>query len=149
MYRDFELYLLKVWSHMTKSFGWQDNRYKCCPTKHHLQARDIKLLQMQRREVCGLLTQRPTHTGKVTSFASFGSNIFFYRKWSGLVALFSSGFLVTLSKSLFHFNYSILSVGAAPSCLRITGSFLFAFVDACLGSLLTHIEAYAHYFSAV
>lgn len=46
---------------MTKSFGWQDNKYKCCPTKHHLQARDIKLLQMQRREEYGLLTQRPTH----------------------------------------------------------------------------------------
>lgn len=53
------------------------------------------------------------------------------------MALSSSGFLETLSQSLFHFNYSTLSGGAVSWRLRVTASDLFA--GACLGSLLTDI----------
>lgn len=96
-----------------------------------------KMLEVQGRGVWFAPTKAHTLACDLF-FASFGSNIFliFYRKGSGLVALFS-GFLVTLFKSSSHFNYSTLSAGALSSCLKITGSFLLWLCGCLLSSLLT------------
>lgn len=76
---------------MTKSFSCQDNVYKCHPWQREVWARDIAL--NAGGEVFWFAHNRPAHW-QVT--------LIFCREGSGFMTLFSSGFLVTLSKSLLH-----------------------------------------------
>jgi len=137
--------------HICPDPGQQDNECRCGPAASSLSRGQKTAPKARERGVWFAHTKAHTLAGDLFCFFGFRIFLIFYREGSGLEAPVSLGFLVTSSsKPLFHLNYSMLSVGAASSCLRITGSLL-SCLCRCSPQLLINrqTKVYAHYFCAV